>query len=139
MRASRSTGPSEQAGSAASEAAHARASAPRRRLVLWVWVEARMGVFRPSRQPMVWVGRMVRPLYAKQVFRPADLVFDSTLAHRGLRRGRRGALDLQPSRPRDRMSLEYYGRCDLLLGRTMIVRARTPGLTWIPLASSTLD
>ena len=112
---------------------------PRRRLVLWVWVEARMGVFRPSRQPMVWVGRMVRPLRAKQVFRPADLVFDPTLAHRSLRRGRRGALDLKPSRPRDRMSLEYYGRCDLLLGRTMIVRARMPGLTWIPLASSTLD
>lgn len=62
------------------ETAHARASAPRRRLVLWVWVEARMGVFRPSRQPMVWVGRMVRPLCAKQVFRPADLVFDPTPA-----------------------------------------------------------
>ena len=30
---------------------------------------------------MVWVGRMVRPLYAKQVFRPADLVFDPTLAY----------------------------------------------------------
>ena len=30
---------------------------------------------------MVWVGRMVRPLCAKQVFRRADLVFDPTLAY----------------------------------------------------------
>ena len=70
-------------------------------------------------------GSRLSPLFFSSSPCPADLVFDPTLAHRGLRFGGRGPLHLQPSRPRGRMPHRYDGRCDLLLGRTMIApRAR---------------
>lgn len=71
-------------------------------------------------------------------FHPADLVFDPTLAHRGLRFGTTRPLTHNPL-AREAVYLLSNGRCDLPLGRAVLAAGRTPRLTWILLTSSAMN
>lgn len=71
-------------------------------------------------------------------FHPADLVFDPTLAHRGLRFEATRPLTHNPL-AREAVCLLSNGRCDLPLGRAVLAAGRTPRLTWILLASSAMN
>ena len=74
----------------------------------------------------------------KTAFHPADLVFDPTLAHRGLRFGATRPPTRNPL-AREAVCLLSDGRCDLPLGRAVLTAGRTPRLTWILLASSAMN
>ena len=84
------------------------------------------------------VYRKTRKAGHKRAFHPADLVFDPTLAHRGLRFGATRPLTHDPL-AREAVYLSSNGRCDLPLGRAVLAAGRTPRLTWILLASSAMN
>ena len=74
------------------------------------------------------------------LFPPADLVFDPTLAHRGVCSGGRSHLHDWPARPRGGIAPKKVERTVRLTSRTRHDRAaRTRSLTWIPLTASVLD
>ena len=82
------------------------------------------------------------PCIARNIglFLPADLVFDPTLAHRGVCSGGRSHLHDWPARPRGGIAPKKVERTVRLTSRTRHDRAaRTRSLTWIPLTASVLD
>ena len=75
-------------------------------------------------------GEKLKPDRTMTAFHPADLVFDPTLAHWGLRFGATRPLTRSPL-AREAVCLLSNGRCDLPLGRAVLAAGRTPRLTWI--------
>ena len=90
----------------------------------------------------IWNANVYRPgarsPWPRAAFHPADLVFDPTLAHWGLRFGATRPLTRNPL-AREAVCLLSNGRCDLPLGRAVLAAGRTPRLTWILLASSAMN
>ena len=95
-----------------------------------------------ARRPIqIWHANVYRETLTADrriAFHPADLVFDPTLAHRGLRLGATRPLTHNPL-AREAVCLSSNGRCDLPLGRAVLAAGRTPRLTWILLASSAMN